>query len=196
MSDENDAIDEKDTIDENDSAAGSTAAGSTAAGSTAAGSTAAGSAAAGSVRTRLASVADAPEIHRLLTVYRAEMGAPAREPLELELGGEGPLYVVVAEVGDRLAGMLVAHCCHNFMRDAEFLLLTDIYVEAEHRRHGAAGALMRAVEELAVELDCDRMSIIVAHINDAALTTAARAGFLKHDELLITRWLTGTGSPP
>lgn len=177
MSEEIDAIDENDGPDARDASNAPDA----------------GDEAAPSVQTRLASAADAPEIHRLLTAYRAEMGAPPQEALELELGGEGPLYIVVAEVGDRLVGMLAAHCCRNFMRDAEFLLLTDIYVEAEHRRHGAAAGLMRAVEELAVELDCDRMSIIVAHINDAALTTAARAGFLKHDELLITRWLDRDG---
>jgi len=144
------------------------------------------------VTTRLARAADAPQIDRLLSAYRAEVDAPQRAPVELDLSGEGPLFLLVGErhphgePGD-LVGMLAAHRCFNFMDDAPFLLLTDIYVEAEHRRGGVADALLQMAEALAIELECCSMSIIVAHINDAALTTAARAGFYKHDELLISR---------
>jgi ribosomal protein S18 acetylase RimI-like enzyme len=144
------------------------------------------------VTTRLARATDAPQIDRLLAAYRAEVEVPQRKSVELDLSGEGPLFLLVAEShppgepGD-LVGMLVAHCCFNFMQDAPFLLLTDIYVESEQRRSGVAGALLQMAEALAMELECISMSIIVAHINDAALTTAARAGFYKHDELLISR---------
>lgn len=141
------------------------------------------------IKTRLARAADTEKVDRLLAAYREEMGAPPRAPVELDLGGEGPLFLVVAEhpSDSELAGMLAAHRCHNFMHAADFLLLTDIYVPAAQRRAGVAGALMQEVEVLARELECTSMSIIVAHINDAALTTAARSGFLRHDELLISR---------
>lgn len=153
------------------------------------------------VTTRLARTTDAPQVDRLLAAYRAEVEAPQRKSVELDLSGEGPLFLLVAErhsTGEsgepgepgelvELVGMLAAHRCFNFMQDAPFLLLTDIYVEAVQRRSGVAGALLQMAEVLAMELECASMSIIVAHINDAALTTAARAGFYKHDELLISR---------
>ncbi len=147
------------------------------------------------VTTRLARTTDAPQVDHLLAVYRAEVEAPQRKSVELDLSGEGPLFLLVAErhaldePGEpgELVGMLAAHRCYNFMQDAPFLLLTDIYVEAAQRRSGVAGALLQMAEVLAMELECASMSIIVAHINDAALTTAARAGFYKHDELLISR---------
>lgn len=150
------------------------------------------------VTTRLARTTDAPQVDNLLAAYRAEVEAPQRKSVELDLSGEGPLFLLVAErhaLGEpgepgepgELVGMLAAHRCFNFMQDAPFLLLTDIYVEAAQRRSGVAGALLQMAEVLAIELECASMSIIVAHINDAALTTAARAGFYKHDELLISR---------
>lgn len=141
-------------------------------------------------KTRLATTEDMTLIEGLLSAYREELAAPAPDPIVFgDLGEEGPLFLLVAQQGEELVGVLAAHRCHDLRRSSPFLLLTDIYVRGPYRRQGVASALMKRVEGLARSLGCGEMSLIVAHINNAALITAARAGFHKHDEILITRSL-------
>jgi GNAT superfamily N-acetyltransferase len=142
------------------------------------------------VETRLARTEDLTRIKELLSAYREELAAPVADPISLgNLGQEGPLYLLVAQRGEELVGVLAAHRCHDLRHSSPFLLLTDIYVRGPCRRQGVASALMKEVEDLARSLGCGEISLIVAHINNAALITAARAGFHKHDEILITRSL-------
>lgn len=138
------------------------------------------------ITTRLATDADLAGVRELVAQFRAEFDYTGDGELP-ELGGQdGAFNVLVAERGGAIAGMLAMQRCHDLARGSRFLLLTDIFVAAGHRRHGVARELMRAVKELCPRMGCEGMSLVVSEVNVPALTTAARAGFTRHDQLLFT----------
>jgi GNAT superfamily N-acetyltransferase len=136
--------------------------------------------------TRIAQAADRARVERLLGRSRAELGYQASEPLPFGKPGEELLYVLLAEVGEEAVGMLSAQRCHLLARGASFLLLGDLYVHPDHRRRGVARALMSAAKELAARMRCGELRLMVPDFNVAALTTVARAGFTRPNELLLS----------
>lgn len=142
------------------------------------------------ITTRVATRSDEERITDLLTSYREEMGGADKPPSSFSLSDQGPLFMIIAERGSELAGVIAAQHCHSFMHAADLMLLTDIYVPGPFRRQGVAKALIDRVRELALELGCESMSLVVANINNAALVTAARSGFSKQNDLLLTQSLT------
>jgi GNAT superfamily N-acetyltransferase len=135
------------------------------------------------ITTRLATDADLAGVRGLVEQFRAEFGYTGDGEIP-ELGEA--FHVLVAERGGDVVGMLAIQRCHDLARGSRFLLLTDIFVAASERRHGVARELMRAVKELCPRMGCEGMSLVVSEVNVPALTTAARAGFTRHDQLLFT----------
>ena len=139
-----------------------------------------------SVSTRLARITDGARVGKLLDGLRKEMGYTGQASIPLPSGHDGPLFVILAERDDALLGMLSAQRCHNLVRGLQFLLVTDIYVSSAHRQKGVATDLMNASMALARRTGCESVSMVVSDINNAALATAARAGFVKNHDLLLT----------
>jgi ribosomal protein S18 acetylase RimI-like enzyme len=139
------------------------------------------------ITTRQAQLADKMRVEALMEEYRQETGTGAAAPApESFLKSEGPRYLVVAELGDQMVGFVAGHRCHNFMRGTDFMMLTDIYVLPKHRRRKAGQSLIAAMKEIGRQRGCEGMSLIINDINNAALVTAARSGFSKHNDLLLT----------
>ena len=135
---------------------------------------------------RLARPADGERVGALLDSFRREFNYAGETVVPLPAGHEGPLFVLLAEDGEQLLGLLAAQRCHSLVRGGQFLLITDIYVGATARRGGVAMALMNEALGLGRRLGCGAVSLIVEHVNNATLAMAARAGFIKHDDLLLT----------
>jgi len=139
-----------------------------------------------STTTRLATAADIDAIEDLVRQYREELGYEGRRRIPVPDGPQGVFNVLLAERDGEVVGMLVLQRCHDLARGTRFLLLSDIFVSPTGRRRGVARKLMHAVRDMAPELQCDGMSLMVSQVNVAALTTAAKAGFTSHDQLLFT----------
>jgi GNAT superfamily N-acetyltransferase len=140
------------------------------------------------VTTRLATSSenDLDKIHRLLDQFREEFGYGSFEgPLPALDGPDGTFNILLAELDGDAVGLLALQRCHTLAQGASFLLLSDIFVATTARRRGVAKAMMTAVKELAASLGCKGMSLMVSEVNMPALTTAARAGFTRHDQLLF-----------
>jgi ribosomal protein S18 acetylase RimI-like enzyme len=135
---------------------------------------------------RLARPKDGERISGLLESFREEFAHTGETVIPLPVSHEGPLLVLLAEKDSQLLGFLAVQRCHSLVRGSQFLLITDIYVSADHRRQGVATALMTESMALGRRLGCDSVSLIVEDINNATLATAARAGFAKHHDLLLT----------
>ena len=138
------------------------------------------------ITTRLALASDAERMARLLDTFRHEQGHSAQTSIPLPIDGQGPLYVVVAEVSTRhFVGIASLQRCHSLVHGSTFLLLTDIYVLDEYRRHGVATALLSESMALGRRIGCQRFSMIVRENDEPTLATAARTGFIKHPHLLL-----------
>jgi GNAT superfamily N-acetyltransferase len=137
------------------------------------------------VTTRLAVAADEARIEALLCSYREELHLEASGPLpRLEI--ESALRVILAEREGQIIGMLAAQRYHDLAQSTQLLLLSDIFVVKEHRQRGVAKALIRACKDLHQQLHCQGMRLIVPDFNIPALTTAARAGFSRQNDLLLS----------
>lgn len=141
------------------------------------------------ITVRRAGVADLDAILALANRHRDELGEPPRAPLDVELLADERTRILLAEDAGAAVGMLAIHVCHSLFRAGDVMLLSDIYVLPEQRRSGVAGALMEHAETLARRQGCERMSLMVGDVNNAALVTAARSGFSEHDELLFNKTL-------
>jgi GNAT superfamily N-acetyltransferase len=141
---------------------------------------------AGRLAVRVAGPADVKGIGRLLRRFRQEFGYRKAAAVPVPDGPNGSFIILLAERAGRAVGLLAAQRCYNLAQGSTFLLLSDIYVPTEERRGGVARALMGAVKQLAQQLGCQGMSLIVSEVNLPALTTAARAGFTRHDQLFFS----------
>lgn len=138
------------------------------------------------VKTRVAQASDRALVERLLASFRAEYGHAPAGPVPLPKPGEELLYVLIAELDDKPAGMIAAQRCQELVQGTTFLLLSDLYVLPEARRNRVASALMAAARGLAERSGCRTLRLMVPDFNLAALTTVARAGFTRANELLLT----------
>jgi GNAT superfamily N-acetyltransferase len=138
------------------------------------------------VTTRIAQASDRVLVEHLLSSFRAEFGHAPSGPVAFPKPGEQQLYILLAEEGGSPAGMIAAQRCQELVQGSSFLLLSDLYVLPEARQRGAAGALMHAAKQLAERSGCRTLRLMVPDFNVAALTTVARAGFTKANELLLS----------
>lgn len=135
---------------------------------------------------RLARSVDGERISNLITAFRGEFGHTGNIVVPLPSGHDGPLFVLLAEDAGEILGLLAAQRLHSLVRGSQFLLITDIYVFADRRRQGVATGLMNEALALGRRCGCDAVSLIVEDVNNATLATASRAGFTKHQDLLLT----------
>ncbi len=140
----------------------------------------------GTVITRQAVATDAVRISTALDELRKEFRLTAQMAVQLPVDHNGPNFVLLAEDENQIVGLVGAHCCHSLVKGSTFLLITDIYVVDHARKRGVATLLMNEVNALGRRIHCDAVSLIVSEINNAALATASRAGFIKHNDLLLT----------
>lgn len=137
------------------------------------------------IRIRQASASDAPRVAKLLNTFRDEHGHAQQASIPLPVDHQGPQYVLVALIKDVAVGVASLQRCHHLVRGATFLLLTDIYVLEEYRRHGVATTLLNEAMALGRREDCQNFSMIVRDDDEPTLATAARAGFQRHQDLLL-----------
>lgn len=138
------------------------------------------------IRIRLATAVDAPRVAGLLDVFRQEHGHTDQTSVPLPVDHSGPQYVLLAEVDElHTVGVASLQRCHNLVPGTTFLLLTDIYVLEDYRRHGVATALLNEAMALGRRVGCDGFTMIAREDDHPTLATAARAGFAKHRDLLL-----------
>jgi GNAT superfamily N-acetyltransferase len=67
--------------------------------------------------------------------------------------------VLVAEVGEEVAGVAAVAASPHLARPGRFARLIGLAVRATHRRRGVAAALLGAVEDQARAWGCDRLEL-------------------------------------
>lgn len=136
---------------------------------------------------RRARVSDAEPIAGLLD----ELGYPtsadeARTQLERMLVRDDA-GVLVAEVGDEVAGVAAYQLGVLLERARPQCRLTTLVVGADHRRSGLAHGLIAGVESAAREAGCFRVEVTTHPERTAALALYEAAGFTKRPHRLIKK---------
>ena len=90
--------------------------------------------------------------------------------------GEPEFHALVAELDDRLIGMLVYYFIPFTFDLRPSLFIKELFVDPEARDAGAGERLFSAVRDVATNCDCGRIKWDVLHNNEAAKRFYARQG--------------------
>ncbi len=132
-----------------------------------------------SIRVRVVRREDAT---RLVPLFEAFYAAYFGEPVTPDAvarrlrQAEGHETVVVAEVGDRLAGFASLRVTAS-LDPTPYAELTELFVETESRRLGVAARLLRYLEGLAREHGAAHMVVLTGRMNTEAQAFYRNAGY-------------------
>lgn len=149
---------------------------------------------------RVAGLADADAVARLMTALNRTVGPvygvpntpenqrviaeQARSRMTAMVGIE---QVLLAEAGRDALGLLSLRIVPYLAEDAPYAEVTELFIEAGHRRHGLARQLMAEAERIAAARGCTLMHVNVWHDNAEAQAfyratgyEAIEGGFEKH----------------
>jgi GNAT superfamily N-acetyltransferase len=134
---------------------------------------------------RSASAEDAAAIAPLL----AELGYPS-EPQALRtrlarIASGNRTGVLLAETEGAPAALIAYQLIEHLERPAPTCRITTLVTAPEHRRRGAAGALLAAVEEIARERGCERLEVTTRPQREDALAFYLDAGFAERPRRLV-----------
>ena len=90
--------------------------------------------------------------------------------------------ILVAELDGSLAGLAAVCATPHLARPGRFARLVGLVVAERCRRRGVAGALMRAVEALAEEWQCDRVEVTSSRRREEAPAFYAALGYFDQSE--------------
>jgi GNAT superfamily N-acetyltransferase len=128
---------------------------------------------ANSITVRPATVEDAGTLHRMsiaLATYEDEPHAVTSTPETLARDGFGPnpqFKAVIAEVNGTPVGFAIYTFNYSVWTGARGIFIEDIWVEAEHRRSGAARSMMAALAKECAKNDWRRIDLNVLDWNRA-----------------------------
>lgn len=138
------------------------------------------------ISTRLATASDGARLSRVVSTFREEIHQVPQVSAPLPVSVDGPNFVLLAEIDERIVGILAVNRPHSIVRGTNFLLLTDIYVVPEERHKGVATVLLNEANALARRLGCNSVNLMIAESNTGVVATALRTGFVKCSDLLLT----------
>lgn len=138
---------------------------------------------------RLASIADAERVGVLFDQYRQFYQQPADLPravsflrARLENGDSTVLMAQTAE--GVLAGFCQLYPSFCSVDAAPICILYDLFVAAEYRQQGIAGALLAAAQQQARELGAVRMELATAISNTSAQRLYEATGWVRDTTFL------------
>lgn len=136
--------------------------------------------------TRVATVADAGEIARLLRAFNAEFDepAPGQEWLAARVADllrDGATAVVLLETGDRADGLALMRFRPSLWEPADEAYLAELYVRPELRGRGLGRHLLTAAMRHARERGATYMDLTTTNQDTAAVALYESAGFDRHE---------------
>ena len=135
---------------------------------------------------RLASPADADALVHLNTAFN-EVEDVSPEDVRHSLQTSGEIVVVAAE-----ASAVVGFCCaqvhRSFCYAAPVAEVTEMYVDAVHRRQGCAAGMLHFLEEhLQAAYGVDELHLLTGMTNHPAQAAYKKAGFIVKNEIYMTK---------
>ncbi|WP_306434059.1 MULTISPECIES: GNAT family N-acetyltransferase [Paenibacillus] len=137
------------------------------------------------IRARLATLTDAEELSRLNQEFNGgDRRPPAQIMKSLNTNNE---LVAVAEVNGRIVGFGCAQSFDSFCYEEPQGEITELYVEENARRKGAAAAILSCLEDNLRERGVKDIKVLTGKENDAAIRTYEHNRYVIDDELLLKK---------
>lgn len=139
------------------------------------------------IKARLATIADAEELSRLNQEFN---GGDRRPPAQIinSLNTNNEL-VAVAEFHGRIVGFGCAQSFDSFCYEEPQGEITELYVEENARRKGAAAAILSCLEDNLRGRGVKDLKVLTGKGNDAAIRTYGHNHYVIDDELLLKKRL-------
>jgi GNAT superfamily N-acetyltransferase len=142
-------------------------------------------------RPRTARSDDVPSLVALMTEFYAEAGfalpaEPAARAFATLLADERLGRVWLLEIDSAPVGYLVLTLCYAMEYGGLRGVVDDLFVRAEHRGKGLAGAGLEEVRRSCAELGVRALQVEVGAENDTARRLYERAGLRESGHLLLT----------
>lgn len=102
-------------------------------------------------------------------------------------GADAKAHALICERDGQAIGFAVYFYNYSTWLGRNGIYLEDLYVNPEHRGHGAGKALLRHIARLAVEQGCGRFEWSVLNWNTPAIDFYRAAGALPQDEWTVYR---------
>jgi GNAT superfamily N-acetyltransferase len=135
------------------------------------------------IATRVATIADAAELARLNALFNESEDTP--EQLAARLADPRRVETpIVAELDGRVVGFAALRLVPCVFYDAPHAEVTELFVEAAHRRRGVGRALLAHAERLAHAGGAHELLILTSFDNHAAQALYHARGY-KDDELAL-----------
>ncbi|MFB9326529.1 GNAT family N-acetyltransferase [Paenibacillus aurantiacus] len=134
---------------------------------------------------RLAAARDAADLARLNDAFNGVVRSP--EDVRAQLGRGRGEVVAVAVLDARVVGFACAQVAESFCYPQPHGEITELYVEEESRRIGAASALIGFLEQVLEERGVSDVRVLTGSDNGPAIAAYMRAGYAPDDELLLTK---------
>ena len=138
---------------------------------------------------RLATVSDAPELHKLNELFNDE-GCNTISDIEDTLKNNSQEIVCVAAEGDTLVGF----CCGQFQKSICYpqktAEITELYVMEERRRLGIGKQLVKLLEGEFVRQGVSGVRVLTGEDNEEAQALYRSFGYeLDPDEVMMDKYL-------
>ena len=143
---------------------------------------------------RAATAADLPEILEMMADFNLGESIPFdralfRPRLERLAGDAGLGRVVVFEVDGKVSGYGIVTWGYDLEYGGRDAFLTELFVEARHRRRGIGRLALAAAEDAARSGGAHALHLLVRHDNREALRLYDRAGYRTEPRVVMTRAL-------
>ena len=146
-------------------------------------------------RVRFANPQDATCLAKMNSVFNRQLMDAKTIRKKIRSGLE---LVLVAEIDDHIAGFACAQFFDSFCYANPYAELTELFVEATHRRRGIAVALVRQMEEELAKRGASHIHILTGARNGPARALYERLGYFhnrKRPEILYDKNMKPKGPP-
>ena len=139
------------------------------------------------INVRKANAEDAQQLAQLNAEFNGE-GETSLENIKASLENNKGEIVIVAEEAGAINGFLCLQLKKSFCYDAYMPEITELYVRAEHRKKGIAGAMIAYAELLcASEYPSKEICVVTGAENSTAQTAYERIGFRESGEKYLQK---------
>jgi GNAT superfamily N-acetyltransferase len=136
------------------------------------------------IRTRIATLDDAPELARLNLLFNQI--DDAAEVIAARMADSRRVETpIIAELERRVVGFASVHVSHSIFYPSPRAEVTELFVEEAYRRRGVGRALMAHAEHIAREQDAADLIVLTDFYNHESQGLYRALGFENNDIVMI-----------
>ena len=122
------------------------------------------------------------DIPQILELYKElvdyENNLPVSQQVYEKMLADDNYYLLVAKDGDTIMGSVLGVVCYSLpVLGKSFMVVEDVVVKKEYRRHGVGKKLFEEIDRIALEKDCLYSMLVSGHERKEAHIFYERQGY-------------------